>query len=171
MRFSEFAPLNEANYSPGQFAMPGYTPGPTAPKKPGFLARNFTPTGRVLDRAIKIFKDKFVKQLKYNAQVSKMHGVDFDLQGFVDGYLKTNKWDEKAYALQLQKAIAAGPGLLNNYSQLADVMATIGQANTQMYSKTGSSEIAGSSTAHASPSAIPNSGTSMQTPASSLQTP
>jgi hypothetical protein len=167
MRFSEFAPLNEASYAPGQFAVPGVTQAPpppvaptsslnapSAPKKPGFIARNITPSGMVAKRANEIFKDKFVKQLKHNEQVAQSHGADFDLAGFVDGYLKTNRWNGDRYRMQLDKAIKAGPGLMGNYKELADVMATIGQANTQAYSPDGSTDVAGSSTAHAPISSI-----------------
>ena len=56
--------------------------------------------------------------------------------------------------MQLDKAIKAGPGLMGKYDALASVMATIGQANTQAYSPDGSTEIAGSSTAHAPISSI-----------------
>ena len=167
MRFSEFAPLNEASYSPGQFVVPGVTQAPTpppaptsslnapsAPKKPGFIARNITPTGRIQKRAEQIFKDKFVKQLKFNEKVSQSHGANFDLAGFVDGYLKTNRWNGERYRIQLDKAIKAGPGLMGKYDALASVMATIGQANTQAYSPDGSTEVAGSSTAHAPISSI-----------------
>lgn len=166
MRFSEFAPLNEASYSPGQFALPGLSQAPTAqaptsavnapsaPKKPGFLAKNFTPSGRIMNRAMEIFKDKFVKQIKHNEKVAINYGKDFNLAGFVDGYLKTNHWNGDRYKMQLDKAIKAGPGLMGNYKELANVMATIGQANTQSYSSDRSGEIAGSSTAHAPVSSI-----------------
>ena len=167
MRFSEFAPLNEASYSPGQFAVPNLPQAPTptiaptssvnapsAPKKPGFFAKNFTPTGRIQSRAEQIFKDKFVKQLKYNEKTAENNGAEFNLAGFVDGYLKTNRWIGDRYRMQLDKAIKAGPGLMGNYKELANVMATIGQANTQSYSPDRSGEIAGSSTAHAPVSSI-----------------
>jgi len=168
MRFSEFAPLNEANYAPGQFTVPGLnqqapaapTPptsslsAPSAPKKPGFFAKTFTPSGRRMSRAIEIFKEKFVKQIKFNAEVAKSHGVKFDLAGFVDGYLKTNRWNGDRYRAHIDKAIKAGPGLMRNYDELATVMATVGQANTQAFSPDGSTEVAGSSTAHAPVSSI-----------------
>jgi len=167
MRFSEFAPLNEASYTPGQFQVPNLpqasvvTPAPSsslnapsAPKKPGFLAKTFTPTGRIQSRAEQIFKDKFVKQLKYNKETAENNGATFDLAGFVDGYLKTNRWVGDRYRIQLDKAIKAGPGLMGKYDALASVMATIGQANTVAYSSDGSTEIAGSSTAHSPISSI-----------------
>jgi hypothetical protein len=167
MRFSEFAPLNEASYSPGQFVVPGVTQAPpppvaptsslnapSAPKKPGFIDRNITPSGRMMSKAIKIFKDKFVKQLKFNEKVAQSHGAEFNLSGFVDGYLKTNRWNADRYRMQLDKAIKSGPGLMRNYDELATVMATIGQANTQAFSPDGSTEVAGSSAAHAPVSSI-----------------
>lgn len=165
MRFFEFAPLNEAGYTPGQFAVPGLTQptmsgptstvnAPSAPKKPGFFARTFTPSGRVQSRAEEIFKDKFVKQLKFNEKVAQSHGQEFNLPGFVEGYLKTNRWNADRYKMQLGKAIAAGPGLSGDYKKLANIMAVIGQANTQAYSPDGSREVAGSSAAHAPISSI-----------------
>ena len=75
--------------------------------------------------------------------IAQTHGKPFDLGGFVDGYLVTNKWNDGAYQKELQQAVAS-----KSYDKVAKVMATIGQANTQAYSFNGSKETVGSSAAH-----------------------
>ena len=169
MRFSEFAPLNEAftpgaarNYRginrPAQASpapAPAPAPAPTTPAQPTANAPKGPPTAAkyswlrnpaqsmVQRRAIQIFTKKFLNQLKHNEMISQTHGKKFDLSGFVDGYLVTNKWNDGAYQKELQQAVAS-----NSYDKVAKVMATIGQANTQAYSFNGSDETVGSSAAH-----------------------
>jgi hypothetical protein len=97
----------------------------------------------VQNRAKQIFSKKFINQIKHNEMIAQTHGKPFDLGGFVDGYLVTNKWNDGAYQKELQQAVAS-----KSYDKVAKVMATIGQANTQAYSFNGSKETVGSSAAH-----------------------
>jgi len=114
--------------------------GPTAAKYSWF--KN-PAQSMVQRRAIQIFSKKFINQIKHNEMIAQTHGKPFDLGGFVDGYLVTNKWNDGAYQKELQQAVAS-----KSYDKVAKVMATIGQANTQAYSFNGSKETVGSSTAH-----------------------
>jgi len=92
--------------------------------------------GAIDREASKSFAKKFLQQIEYNRQAAQRQGVEFNLAGFVNGYMTKYHWKPGALKPQLDKAIAS-----NDLYNLPKVMAQIGKANTAIQ---GGPEIQGS---------------------------
>ena len=99
---------------------------------------DITKQGRIDRQAQKIFMKKFSDTMDYNVQSAQNQGLKFNLAGFVDGYMKKNKWQPGQFKTQLDQAIAS-----NDRLGVSKIMAQVGKANTAMYSPTRQPEIAG----------------------------